>query len=61
MKRTPSASPYTVHILVTLGGVLGKVDPGPEHASDVGVSLVEAFVDDGVYERRTYGIENRLL
>lgn len=53
VQRTPCASSYSVHVLVTLGGVLGEVNPGPEHASDVGVSLVEAFVDDGVYERRT--------
>lgn len=59
MNRTPSASSYTIHILVTLRGVLGEVDPGPEHATDVGVSLVEAFVDDGIYEWRTCRIENQ--
>lgn len=53
MNRTPRASSDSVHVLVTLGRVLSEVDPGSEHASDVGVSLVEAFVDDGVYERRT--------
>lgn len=61
MKRTPSASSYTVHILVTLGGVLSEVDPSTEHASDVGMSLVKAFVDNGVDEWRTYRIKDKLL
>lgn len=60
VKRTPSATSYTIHILVTLGGVLGEVDPSPEHASYVGVSLVETFVDDGVDEWRTYRIKDKL-
>lgn len=53
VKWTSGASSYTIHVLVALRGVLGEVDPGPEHASDVGVSLVKAFVDDGVYKWRT--------
>lgn len=61
MNGTPSASSYTIHILVTLRGVLGEVDPSSEHASDVGVSLVEAFVDDGVYEWRTCRIVNQIF
>jgi len=52
-------APDAVHVLVALGRVLGKVDPGAEHASDVGVALVKALVDDGVDERRTWGTGNR--
>ena len=53
VQRTPRPSSYPVNVLVTLGRVLRKVDPRPEHASDVRVPLVEALVDDGVNERRT--------
>lgn len=44
------APSYPVHILVALGGVLGKVDARPEHTPDIGVPLIKAFVDDGVDE-----------
>ena len=37
-----------VYVLVALGKVLGKVDACAEHASDVGVPLVEALLHDGV-------------
>lgn len=46
----PASDP--VHVLVALGRVLSKVNPGAEHPANVGVALVEAFVDDGVDERR---------
>lgn len=47
------ASADPVHVLVAFGGVLGEIDPSTEHAADVRVPLVEAFVDDGVDEGRT--------
>ena len=40
------AAGEAVYVLIALGRVLGKVDAGAEHAADVGVSLVEAAVDD---------------
>lgn len=48
------ASTDTVHVLVAFGRVLSKVDAGTKHAADVGVALVEAFVNDGVDEGRTW-------
>lgn len=54
MGGTSCASTDPVHVLVAFGGVLGKIDPGAEHAPDVGVPLVEALVDDGVDEGRTW-------
>jgi len=51
------ASSDAVHVLVALGRVLGEVDPGAKHASDVGVPLVEALVDDGVDEGGACGRE----
>lgn len=51
--RAARASADAIHILITLGGVLSKVDPCPEHPPDVGVALVEAFVDDSVDEGGT--------
>ena len=47
------APSYPVHILVTLGGVLCKIDARSEHASDVGMPLVKALMDDSVDEWRT--------
>lgn len=54
MGGTTRASAYPVNVLVAFGGVLCEVDAGAEHAPDVGVALVEAFVDDGVDEGRTW-------
>lgn len=48
------ASTDPVHVLVAFGRVLSKVDPSTEHAADVGVALVEAFMNDGVDEGRTW-------
>ena len=45
-----SASPDAIHILVTLGGVLGKVDACSKHPSDVGMALIKSFMDDGIDE-----------
>lgn len=47
------ASTNPVHVLVAFRGVLSKIDPSAKHAADVGMSLVEALVDDGVDEGRT--------
>ena len=52
-----SAAPDAVNILVALGRVLRKVDPRAEHAPNVRVPLVKALVDDGVHERRAYGVK----
>lgn len=51
--RTACASADAVNVLVALGGVLGEVDARPEHSSDVGVTLIKAFVDDGIDEGGT--------
>ena len=40
------------HVLVALGGVLRKVDPGTEHTTDVGMALVKPVVNDVVDKRR---------
>lgn len=50
---TSSASTNPVHVLVAFRRVLSKVDASTEHATNVGVALVETFVDDGVDEWRT--------
>ena len=49
----PRAAPYPVHVLVALAGVLGEVDPRPEHTADVGVSLVEPFLRDRLEKTMT--------
>lgn len=53
VRGAPRAPADPVHILIAFGGVFGKIDSGAEHAADVGVTLVEALVDDGVDEGRT--------
>ena len=53
------ASTNPVHVLVAFRGVLSKIDPGAKHAADVGMSLVEALVDDGVDEGRTWQKEKK--
>ena len=54
MLRAASPPTNTPHVLVALGGVLGKVYPSTEHPSDVGVALVKAIVDDVMYKWRAY-------
>ncbi len=54
VRGTSCASTNPVHVLVAFGGVLGKIDPGAEHAADVGMSLVKALMDDGIDEGRTW-------
>lgn len=51
MGGAAGTTPNAIHVLVTLRGVLRKVDASAEHATDVGMALIEPFVDDGVYER----------
>lgn len=50
---TSCAATDPIHVLIALGGVLSKVDAGAKHATDVGVALVEALMDDGVDEGRS--------
>ena len=55
VRGAASPAPDAVDVLVALGGVLGEVDPGPEHSADVGMALIEALVDYGVNEGRPWG------
>lgn len=54
VRRAARPSTDAVHVLIALWWVLCEVDSSSEHPSYVGVALVEAFVDDGVDERRTW-------
>lgn len=60
MGGTSCASTNPIHVLVAFGGVLCKIDPGAKHAADVGVAFVEALMNDGVDEGRTWQ-ENETL
>lgn len=51
--RTARTPTNAINVLITLGRVLGEVDASAEHASNVGVAFVEAFLHDGVDERRS--------
>ena len=51
MSRASSTAAYPVHVLVTLAAVLGEVNSSAEHAADVSVPFVEAFLNDRVDER----------
>lgn len=53
VSRTPRPSTDPVHILVAFGRVLCEIDSCPEHAANVGMSLVKALMDDCIDERRT--------
>ena len=48
MLRAAGTSPYAVHVLIGFTGVFGEIDASPEHASDIGVALVEPFLGDGL-------------
>lgn len=52
--RAAGSSTDAVNVLVAFGGVLRKVDPSAKHSTDVSMSFVKAFVDDGIYKRRSY-------
>lgn len=54
MGGAASAPTDAVHVLVAFGRVLSKIDASAKHAADVGVALVEAFMNDGVDEGRTW-------
>ena len=58
---TSCASTNPVHVLVAFGGVLCKIDPGAEHAADVGVALVKALMNDGVDEGRAWRENEKLI
>merc|ERR1719419_1276778 len=53
MKGAPSTAPDPVNILVGFGRVFSEVDACPKHAADVGMSLIEPFVDNRIDERTT--------
>ncbi len=55
VKRAPRSSSYSINVLVAFGRVFGEVDPSPEHSPYVRMPLVEALVNDGVYERWPWG------
>ena len=55
VQRAARPPPDPVNILVALGRVLGEVDPSAEHPTNVGVSLVEALMDDGVDKGGAWG------
>lgn len=54
MGGTACASTNPIHVLVAFRRVLSKIDASAKHASNVGVTLVKALVDDGVDEGRTW-------
>lgn len=50
MRWTPNAAAHPIHVLITLGAVLGEVDAGAKHAANVRVPFVEALLHDGIDE-----------
>lgn len=48
-----SATPDSIHILVTFRGILCKIYTGSEHAADISMTLIEAFMNDGVNKWRS--------
>ena len=53
MLAAASTTSDTPHILVTFGGVLSEVDPCTEHATYVGMALIESIMNDVMDKRRT--------
>lgn len=53
MGWTTCSSADPIHVLIALGGVLGKIDASAKHSSDVCVTLIKALMDDCVDEGRT--------
>lgn len=51
--RTSGSTADPVNILIALAAVLGEINSCPEHTANVGVSLVESFLNDRVDERTT--------
>lgn len=54
MGWTTCSSANPIHVLIALGGVLGKIDASAKHASDVCMTLIKALMDDCVDEGRTW-------
>lgn len=48
-----SAATDAVDVLVTLRGVLCKINASSKHATNICMTLIESFMDDGIYERRS--------
>lgn len=55
-----STTPDAINILITLRGVLCKVDACTEHAPNVRMPLIKALVDDGIHKGRAYRSKNPL-
>jgi len=53
MLGASSASPNSIHILVTLARVFSKIDPSPKHAPNIGVSLIKALLCNRLDEWRS--------
>lgn len=53
VRRTSGTSTNAINILITLRRVLGEVDAGAKHASYISIPFVEAFLHNGVDERRS--------
>lgn len=51
MRRTSNTTADSVHVLIALRTVLGKVNAGAEHSADVGMSFVETLLDDCIDKR----------
>lgn len=48
-----SPTPDSIHILVTFRGILCKIYTGSKHATDICMTLIEAFMDDGINKWRS--------
>lgn len=48
-----SAAPDAIDVLVTLRRVLCKIYASSKHATNICMTLIESFMDDGIYERRS--------
>lgn len=51
MRRTANATPYSVYILIALRAVLGKIDAGTEHSTNIRMSFIKSFLDDRIDKR----------
>lgn len=50
MRWTADAAAYAIHILIALRAMLGEINARSKHAANVGVSLVEAPLHNGIDE-----------
>lgn len=53
MRRTSNSTANPIHVLIGLRAMLGKVDARAEHTTDVGMTLVESLLHDGIDEGRS--------